>query len=260
MNEKKPSNIAEYVQWLTANQQYRPEIIRPYYTTVTTKIKTDFEAGSFWAELNGQLNEFNDQFLVATEYRLLMTGNKPEVLIKPFDSFLLKTFRKNILDNKRWPDEPEGGWVNPSSGFSRINDVLRTLLVVKYLDGVEFLVSRLESLCRKQAINCRKFFEAREEGYYAGHVYVKQPFEIPRLTWDTEIVEISVEIQVTTQLQETIRRLLHKYYEEGRQRPSKAGAPWQWDYKSDEFSANYLGHILHYVEGMIMEVREKQKR
>ena len=35
---------------------------------------------------------------------------------------------------------------------------------------------------------------------------------------------------------------------------------WQWDYKSDEFSANYLGHILHYVEGMIVEIREKQKK
>ena len=34
---------------------------------------------------------------------------------------------------------------------------------------------------------------------------------------------------------------------------------WQWDYKSDEFTANYLGHILHYVEGRIVELRDKQK-
>ncbi len=32
---------------------------------------------------------------------------------------------------------------------------------------------------------------------------------------------------------------------------------WQWDYKGDEFATNYLGHILHYVEGMIMDVRER---
>ena len=34
---------------------------------------------------------------------------------------------------------------------------------------------------------------------------------------------------------------------------------WQWNYKSDEFAANYLGHILHYVEGMIIEIRDKKR-
>ena len=27
-----------------------------------------------------------------------------------------------------------------------------------------------------------------------------------------------------------------------------------------EFAANYLGHVLHYVEGMIMDIREKQEK
>lgn len=53
--------------------------------------------------------------------------------------------------------------------------------------------------------------------------------------------------------------MLHTYYEEQR-RKGKREDKWQWDYNSEEFSANYLGHILHYVEGMIMEVREKQER
>ncbi|GAI51334.1 unnamed protein product [marine sediment metagenome] len=53
--------------------------------------------------------------------------------------------------------------------------------------------------------------------------------------------------------------MLHKYYEETRKRLEKEDIKWQWNYKSDEFVANYLGHILHYVEGMIMEIREKQK-
>ncbi|MGA8485346.1 MAG: hypothetical protein WB706_13230 [Nitrososphaeraceae archaeon] len=33
---------------------------------------------------------------------------------------------------------------------------------------------------------------------------------------------------------------------------------WKWNYKSDLFSSSYLGHILHYVEGLILEVRDKQ--
>lgn len=92
------------------------------------------------------------------------------------------------------------------------------------------------------------------------HSYIKQTFEIPKATWDTEIVEIPVEIRATTQLQDAIRKLLHTYYEDRRKRVQKEDKKWQWDYGSDEFAANYLGHILHYVEGMIVEIREKQKR
>jgi hypothetical protein len=52
--------------------------------------------------------------------------------------------------------------------------------------------------------------------------------------------------------------LLHKYYEDKRKGIREEDIKWQWDYKSDELATNYLGHILHYVEGMIMEIREKQ--
>ena len=46
---------------------------------------------------------------------------------------------------------------------------------------------------------------------------------------------------------------------EKRKRITKENVKWQWNYKGDEFTANYLGHILHYVEGMIMEIRDKQE-
>ncbi len=71
-------------------------------------------------------------------------------------------------------------------------------------------------------------------------------------------VNVPVEIQITTQLPEVIRKLMHKYYEEKRSKLN-TNTKWQWDYKSNEFSLNYLGHILHYIEGMIMEIREKQR-
>ena len=48
-------------------------------------------------------------------------------------------------------------------------------------------------------------------------------------------------------------------YEKKRIMDKKPKFKWQWDYTSDEFAANYLGHILHYVEGMIIDIREKQK-
>ena len=81
----------------------------------------------------------------------------------------------------------------------------------------------------------------------------------PRFQSVIELVEIEVELQVTTQLQELIRSLLHVHYEKRRKEHEALEEQWQWDYKSDEFATNYLGHILHYVEGMIVEVRDRHR-
>jgi len=260
MSGEKPRTVNEYKRWL--EQEHKVEIshrTERYYESVTAKMKDDFERSDFWVQLTGNLREFDSEYRSEKGAYPLLMRLKAEVDRKPFDSFLLKTFRKNVRANDRWPEEPEGGWILPDNWYSRISDIVRTLLVVKYLDGVEYLIAKIQALCQQHGLPCRAFFEARQEGYYAGHLYTKQQFEIPRADWDTEKVDVSIEIQITTQLQEVIRRLLHKYYEERRKRLRREDAKWQWDYESDEFIANYLGHILHYVEGMIMEVRERQR-
>lgn len=262
MSQEKPESVSEYKAWL---KKHHNVVItsrtKTHYDSVARKIKADFQASSFWTQLVPQLREFNGEYLVKTGFRLFVDDKPPEVVIKPFDSFLLKTLRKNVLENVSWPNEPKGGWVLPINWVSRIGDVSRTLLVVKYLDGVEFIVDRLKTLCEKLDIHCLTTYEARWEGYYAAHVSPRQIFEIPKENWDTEKIDCSVEIQVSTQLQEVIRRLLHRYYEERRKkRRSPNDKDWRWDYQSEEFAANYLGHILHYVEGMIVDIREKQTR
>jgi hypothetical protein len=50
-----------------------------------------------------------------------------------------------------------------------------------------------------------------------------------------------------------------KYYEQRRTRLEKPDDKWQWNYKSDEFSPYYIGHIIHYIDGTIMEIRDKEK-
>ncbi len=258
--ERKPENISQYKRWLrkihktTIDERYQT-----YYESVASKVKQDLEASEFWIQLRNNIASYDQEYQLKFGYPLFTPGFEPEILTKSFESFLLKTFRKNILENTLWPSEPKNGWLLPSNWFSQINDIVRTLFVVKYLDGVEFMKERIESLCMQLKTGCEVSFEAREEGYYAGHLYIQQSFEIPQISWDTEIVNISFEIQITTQLQEVIRKLLHKYYEKRRKRVFKSVEKWQWNYRSEEFSANYLGHILHYVEGMIMDIREKQQ-
>lgn len=265
MSNKKPKDIDEYNKWLKEKNEIEiSNRTQKHYDSVTTGIKRDFEKSGFWVQLTKNLREYDSKYQLKTGYSLLMPKLmpklEPELHIKSFDSFLLKTFRKNILGNKHWPDELEGGWILPNNWYSRINDIIRTLFVVKYLDGIEFLVDKIQFLCEQHNLPCRVFLEAKEEGYYAAHLYTKQEFEIPSMNWDTENIKVSIEMQITTQLQEVIRKLLHKYYEDKRERVKKQDIKWQWNYESDEFITNYLGHILHYVEGMIMEVRERQKK
>ncbi len=145
-------------------------------------------------------------------------------------------------------------------GLGRINDIVRTCFVAKYLDGVRFLVDSLETMSKNHGLSCRNYFVSGEDGYYAAHLYIRREFEIPRMTFDTDMIEIEIELQVTTQLQDVIRRLLHIHYETRREQHDAPEGQWQWDYKSDEFATNYLGHILHYAEGMIVEVRDRNRR
>lgn len=260
MGDEKPKDVDEYKKWLQDKHKVvistKDEV---YYKAVTERIKSDFEGSDFWLRLTDNFHEYNDEYLLNNTGYDLLRDYKPTLLTKPFTSFFLKTYRKNVLLNKNWPKEPQGGWILPSNWHSKINDIVRTLIEVKYLDGVEFMIQKIKAFCEDRGSECLVFMEAREEGYYAAHLYLKQSFEVPRMTWDTEKVEVSVEVQLTTQLQEVIRKLLHNYYEDVRKLDrEREDVKWQWDYKSEEFAANYLGHILHYVEGMIMEVRDKQ--
>lgn len=261
MNNQKPQDIHQYKRWLAKERHCEiSDTTETYYNSVTTTVRQALAGSGFWKGLVASLREYDDEYRVKTGYPLFMGSYELTLDVKTFDSFLLKTFRKNVLENKRWPEPPANGWVLPQDWFSKINDIIRTSLVVKYLDAVEFTVEKITSFCGQYGLQCPSFLEAREEGYYAAHLYPKREFEIPKVTWDTQKVDFSIEIQVTTQLQEAIRNLLHKYYDERRKHvPKEEELKWQWDYKSDEFAANYLGHILHYVEGMIMEIRERQK-
>ncbi len=262
MENGKPESMQEYRKWLRENQQVSIDTrTENHYNFVANKIRQDFQTSEIWQKFTAQLQDLNQIYVNETGYNLLMAPEEePELLTKPFQSFLEKTYRLNIISNPNWPDSPEGGWYIPQQSFSRVNDIVRCLVLVKFLDGVKYLVQAVREFCDQDGINVEYSYEARAEGYYAAHLNLCQDFEISNEDWDTEVVNVSIEIQISTQLQEVLRKLLHRYYEDRRK---AASAPddemWQWNYKSDEFAVNYLGHIIHYVEGMIVDIREKHK-
>lgn len=262
MSEPKPTCVEEYLKWM--RKTHNVEIsnrTRVYYDSVVNKLRSDFSSHAFWQQLLGRWVEIHQDYQVKTTYPLFLDLSPPSLVVKPYDSFIEKTFRKNILQNRDWPNPPKKGWVLPTNWFESTNDLIRTLVVVKYLDGVDFLVEHLKSESKKDGLNGNSYFEARDEGYYAAHFYLRLPFEIPQESWDTKTVNIDVEIQITTQLQEVIRKLLHEHYEKRRVISGKPDQKkWQWEYRGDDFSANYLGHILHYLEGTILEIRDKKQK
>jgi hypothetical protein len=250
--------VDEYRTWL--KKRLSVEITArtsTYYESVLNAAAAQIRHSHFWVNLGQQLQEIDDAYWLKTDYKLFATSDTPLLQTKPFASAISKSFRKNVLLNKNWPDPPQEGWIVPENWFLRLNDLIRTLFIVKYADGVQYLVERITETANGTGDSCKSFYEARDEGYYAAHVYLRQPCEVPRISWDTETINLSFEIQVTTQLQEVIRRLLHKYYESSRE-SRRSDFPWQWDFGKDEFFANNLGHVLHYIEGTIVDLRKRQ--
>jgi len=261
--EDKPKTVDDYID--TVEDRMRIDLRAmgdTRYEEITQEAKQGIENSRFWISLCESYSTLADRYRADEQYELFTIPTPPRIKIKSYESLLIKSYRENVLNNDNYPAMPVDGWLLPPDWFSKTNDLIRTSIAVKYLDGVDFLVANLNTLAQNSGCNFRCDFEARAEGYYAAQTYISIECEVPSEIFDAEMILFSFEVEVTTQLKEVIKRLLHHHYERRRLAISNDGSSrtWQWDYKSDEFAANYLGHILHYLEGMIMKVRAKQIR
>ena len=256
-----PKTIEAYREWFAGVLNYDGVRDRDRYESASRLIREAFASGTFWCELARLLPALADDYEVKTSYSLFVADPRsarealPDLTIKPFDSLVEKTWRRNALENSRWPRPPLGGWITPENWYERVGDIVRTSVAVKYLDGVTYLQRNVEALAHSLKLPCRSELAARHEGYYAAHLDVTFPVELPGQAWDTVRVRARAELQITTQLQEVIRRLLHRQYESDRVKRSPEN--WEWAYDSEAFGVKYLGHVLHYLEGKIMDERKR---
>ena len=232
---------------------------RTRYNSVVLAVRAQLEESDFWRDFLAAVKLESQEYYLRTKYKLLPADDMltPRIEVKSADSAVEKCYRKNVILNDAWPTPPKDGWVTPATWFESFPDNVRTQFVVKYLDGVQALVTRIESYLDSTGTPYDSVLHARDYGYYGAHIVFRREFEIPGTTWETENSVIPIEIQVRTELQDVIGRLTHKYYQARRLRSPEDSENWQWRYDSEEFVPNYLGHILHYVEGMIMEVRNR---
>jgi len=121
MNDKKPE-YCDYEKWF--EDEHKIEIsnkTKSHYVSVTNKIKNDFENSDVWIHFINNLDSIESQYLLEKNYQLFTQADKPKLDIKDFNSFFLKTYRKNILNNDSWPEEPSEGWIVPDNWFSKMD-------------------------------------------------------------------------------------------------------------------------------------------
>ncbi|MBA7638612.1 hypothetical protein ES703_46268 [subsurface metagenome] len=264
----KPENRRKYIEWWNNNFDAQIDLAaRNLYRDVSTIVKYDFEHSNAFTTLIHQLHNYNAEYRLSFGYDLLMKEPE-EIELKPkeWNDFIIKVWRKNVVQNINWKIanwdkekcQPNRGWVTPDNWYDKIHDIIRTRIVVKYFDGVKFLLDRMCNHFEDCGCQCDPDWEAREEGYYAAHLNITRDYSLP-VGLEIQKKKVSVEIQITTQMKDAITELTHKYYKRKRETLELPDLTWQWDYESYEFAPNYIGHMLHYIEGAVMQIRNKEQ-
>ena len=279
VSESRPDKptFEEYPGWYIRHFQddLESSIVEQWYEQVTGLGLRMWEGSEFWRALQENLPQWNTTFESEHQgYSLLNTTHTAQpIQCKLFKSSLSKSFRKNIIENTNWPHPPtellEGMqgevdphdrtlWYSPDNWLTRFSDIFRTRLITTYFDGVSYLAERIYSLAEQTTPSPPQLQpRASHEGYHAVHVDVYRPIDIRDYENSDDVsVRVGLEIQVTTTIQETIGDMLHRVYDSWRMVDLPLG--WEWDLGNPAFSVNYLGSVLHYLEGMIVVARDQR--
>lgn len=252
----KPPDLDAYADWLWHEHGVETALLESQYNRVSRSILNQFQTSRFWTATKVALPELISSYFLCTGYRMASSDPMAGLQVKPWETFWLKTFRRNVVDNDEWPGPPPEGWWLPNTWFPLAKDVVRTRIVVRYLDAVVEVAQLLEGIARRMRHRYATDYEATDAGYYAAHFVIRRRLDIPALAYDTTRVVVPIEIQVTTEVKSVVQELLHKYYEEARQHQPADPEEARWNYASDAFRSSYVGHMAHYLEGIIMNLRE----
>lgn len=256
---RKPRTLREYLEW--AEECLGSDFADPKAKRVyEVNLNRGFNAISqhqFFLDLQTQLEKWDEEYQKYTSTRLLMSSSPPELLQKPYESAVDKSFRFNALWNENFPDPPKNGWVTTDNVYYYFNDLIRSSIVCRFIDGPRFLTDRLMRFAKKLGLERRRYTQERDEGYYSHHYYVKFPVQLLDSNWDQFDSHLEVEIQVTTQLQDVLRNLTHSFFEKTRMLSELDSSKWKWDFGSNMFRVGYLSHTLHFLESVILDARDE---
>jgi ppGpp synthetase/RelA/SpoT-type nucleotidyltranferase len=263
--QEPPATLEEYKRWAlkALNVDYDSPV-----TVTEFEMRQDFVWNqainhAFFKGIQAFLRESQEIYSRQKKARLFMTEDIPSVILaeKPYASMIEKSFRQNVIENSNFGSAPTnektkpGEWLTPDNWFSRVNDIVRTTIVCKYVDGPKFLAERLSEYANRLGLKNHYKSQQKYDGYYAYHFYLTIPVNMLSSDRELIIVDAEIEIQLTTQLQEAIRTITHVPYEKWRIQKEVDPNAWKWDLESTRFRAGYLSHTLHLLEAIIVEIR-----
>lgn len=255
---KVPDDLPSYLEWCRSKlgHDYDDPKVRNAYETTLAAASDAIGGSPLWTSLPAVVGTVAEAYRNAHSCELLSAHNTtPPLLKKSFESAVNKTFRLNVLWNRNYPDPPKDGFVTPLNWFDRLDDVLRATLVCRYVDGPSSIIDGLRARATELEIEHTVRTVSRDEGYYGHHFYARHPTTVVGHDGSIRTASVSIELQVTTQMQDLLRSLTHRFYEEDRlqRRPDSS---WKWDFTSRKFRARYLAHTLHLVEALVVTVRD----
>ncbi|WP_426038787.1 hypothetical protein [Brevundimonas sp. DC300-4] len=218
--------LAQYDSWLCEKVGRSSRQLSTQYLSATAMAKEAILTSQIWLCLVDELSEANDAYRVKYKTPLIVP-RAPLLLVKPYESFLNKNYRKNVLNNSLWPEPPEGGWIFPPGWICSLNDVFRTSLTVSYVDGIQFLSDRLSDVIVSAGGAVHFDLNSSLVGYYAGHLIVDVEVEIPDLDFNPVRTNVKIEIQITTHVKEAVKTILHPIYERARISAQGSNKDWQ---------------------------------
>jgi hypothetical protein len=256
-----PETVDQYVEWASTalGMEFNTQAIRNRYEMNVQNVQNVVQNSSFMRDFPTFIMKQECAFQISAGAELLMATELTAVK-KPFESALVKSYRHNVLRNRSFPAPPRGGWIGPENWYEKFDDLVRGTLVCKFLDGPKMLAPALDEYARSMGLSGRHGSRNTDDGYYAFHHYTGFQVDIVDPNWQKRAMTVEFEIQLTTQLQEVLRKLTHPIYETARLAIGVRDDAWKWDVESPRFRTSYLGHTLHLIEAVIVQVRDAAKQ
>ena len=237
---------------LSALYELRPELETPGYWQALSdncdQWASEFTVCPLWRAASENLTRWRQEYRETFGAELLSVGRLPDFVAKSQSSIKNKLARKlraeedlEVILSKTGPPIPQVG------------DLVRTRVVCKYIDGVEYLTTKLCDLASTMKIDTKRERQGRLEGYFAQHINFESDV-FYRVGGFPTATRVKCEIQLATDFGTRMWDATHKLYEVERDK-DRDPAAWQWAPSDPRFMANQLGHMMHLADGLLVQLR-----
>lgn len=242
------------VDWLREMEKARPEISVPgYWQTLEDNCSQwakEMSVCPYWNTAKEKLPHWASEYRRSTGGDLLAKPGLPDFIGKSCDRIRSKLYQ----DHRRKKVDPTKALPPGGPPVPLLDDLVRTRINCKFLDGVEYLGKVLFHLAEEMNLNPGRDRKGRIEGYYAQHITFEGDVFF-RMGGSSSPVRITCEIQLATDLSTRIWEATHPIYEETRDTDEEP-ADWQWDPNDVRFVSRQLGHMIHLADGLLVRLRE----